>query len=217
MSDAAWSFFGPGHVARLVALGRRVIVPDHRGHGASDAPREESAYAGDAIARDVDTLRATLGIEDHDLVGYSMGARTAVRLLVRGARPRRVVLGGAGDALVLGTPLFRSERFDRLISTEGRSGVPGDAETWAWAHHAGFDLGAMRALVAAMVPTTVAELRAIDLPALVVMGTDDDTVGSGERLAGLLTNGTYRTVPGDHVQAGLSAAFGEAIAEFVQA
>ena len=217
MSTAAWSWFGPGHVARLVALGRRVIAPDLRGHGDSDAPTDPAAYKDDAIAHDIETLLGTLGVGDHDLVGYSMGARTAVRLLVRGARPRRAVLGGAGDALVLDSPILRPDRFDRLLATKGQSGVLGDAQTWAWAHHAGFDLHAMRALTVAIVPTTVAELRAIDVPSVVVMGTEDNTVGSGQRLAGLLAHATFRSIGGDHVQAGQASAFGELVAEFLRA
>ena len=194
-----------------------VIAPDLRGHGDSDAPTDPAAYKDDAIAHDIDTLLGTLGVRDHDLVGYSMGARTAVRLLVRGARPRRAVLGGAGDALVLDSPILRPDRFDRLLATQGQSGVLGDAQTWAWAHHAGFDLHAMRALTAAIVPTTVAELRAIDVPSVVVMGTEDNTVGSGQRLAGLLGHATFRSIGGDHVQAGQTSAFGELVAEFLRA
>jgi len=217
MSDGAWSWFGPGHVARLVALGRRAIVPDLRGHGSSDAPHDVAAYADDAIAHDVETLLTHLAIAEYDLVGYSMGARTAIRLMVRGARPGRAVLGGAGDALIFGSPLLRSERFDRLIATEGRSGVAGDAETWQWTRHAGFDLRAMRALVAAIVPTSETDLGAIEIPSLVVMGDADQTVGSGERLSQLLPRASFRSVPGDHVQAGLSAEFGQELAEFLRA
>ena len=32
------------------------------------------------------------------IAGFSLGARTAVRMLVRGARPRRLALGGMGDS-----------------------------------------------------------------------------------------------------------------------
>ncbi len=55
------------------------------------------------------------------------------------------------------------------------------------------------------------------LKRLVVIGSEDDTVGSGERLAAMLRRASSRLGRGDHVQAGLSGAFGDAVAEFVDA
>ena len=37
-----------------------------------------------------------LGLTDYDLAGYSLGGRTALRMLVNGATPKRVVLSGMG-------------------------------------------------------------------------------------------------------------------------
>jgi len=215
MSDAAWAWFGPGHAPRVVASGRRVIAPDLRGHSASDAPREAEAYAGEAMVRDVETLLRQLDVTDPDVAGYSMGGRVAIRWMVRGARPRRAVLGGVGDALVMGTPLLGVERFERLIRTEGHSGRPDDAAAWAWMAHGGFDPHAMLAVVRGLVPTTAEELARVTAPSLVVLGTADETVGSAERLAALLGCAAVRRIPGDHVQAGLSRAFGDAVVEFI--
>ena len=215
MSDGAWAWFGPGHAARLVANGRRVIAPDFRGHSSSDAPREDSAYAGEAIVRDVEALLAELGVVDPDVAGYSLGARMAIRWMVRGAKPGRAVLGGVGDSLVLGSPLLGVERFERILATEGRSGRPDDAAAWAWMAHGGFDPRTMLALVRGLVATDPAQLASIDVPALVVIGSDDTTVGSAERLASLMPRASLRTIAGDHVQAGLSAAFGDALVEFI--
>jgi len=44
-----------GLVRALRVSGARVILPDMRGFGASDKPREQVAYADSAMARDVDT------------------------------------------------------------------------------------------------------------------------------------------------------------------
>ena len=215
MSDVAWSWFGPGHVTRLVALGRRVIAPDLRGHSSSDAPHDEAAYASDALARDLEALLSALGVGTPDVAAYSLGARTAIRWMLRGARPRRAVLGGIGDTLVFGSPLLRVERFDRLLATQGRSGLADDAATWAWMTHGGFDPRAMRALAAGLVPITADELASIDVPVRLVIGADDRSVGSATRLAALLPRASLAVIPGDHVQAGLSAAFGATIAEHV--
>jgi len=46
----------PGVVRALLAAGARTILPDMRGFGASDKPREKSAYENSAMARDVISL-----------------------------------------------------------------------------------------------------------------------------------------------------------------
>jgi pimeloyl-ACP methyl ester carboxylesterase len=217
MSSAAWAWFGPGHVAKLTSHGRRAIVQELRGHASSDAPHDPAAYAGDALAHDLEILLAHLRVDEVDLVGYSLGARTAIRFLVRGARPGRVVLGGTGDALVTSDGSAMADRFDRLIATDGQTNDPSEAQTWSWLTYGGFDPLAMRALARGLIATSPAELAAIDVPALVVIGDADTGVGSAERLAALLGNAYVRTIPGDHVQAGLSAAFLDATVAFLDA
>ena len=44
-----------GLIPVLLAAGARVIVPDMRGFGASDKPRDEAAYANSAMARQMDS------------------------------------------------------------------------------------------------------------------------------------------------------------------
>ena len=74
-------------VARPLALKRRVIALDARGHGGSDwAP--DAAYAGDAHFADVATALDALGIGRCTLAGYSMGGSVAI--LVAGALQERV-------------------------------------------------------------------------------------------------------------------------------
>jgi pimeloyl-ACP methyl ester carboxylesterase len=51
----------PGLVRALLAAGARTILPDIRGFGASDKPREKTAYEHSAVARDVDALIDTSG------------------------------------------------------------------------------------------------------------------------------------------------------------
>ena len=57
-------------------------LPDPRGFGASDKPGEKTAYADSAMARDVLALIEYLGLHAADVMGFSMGAGTAARLLV---------------------------------------------------------------------------------------------------------------------------------------
>jgi len=96
MSSARANWFSPRLAQALAAAGHRVIAPDCRGHGDSDAPVEPGAWPPDVMTDDVLALVRGLELEDFDLAGYSMGARTAVRACARGLRPRRLVTGGMG-------------------------------------------------------------------------------------------------------------------------
>jgi pimeloyl-ACP methyl ester carboxylesterase len=110
-------FFGPGLAYQEVGQGRplvllhgfggdgslwrpfpgfRVILPDFRGHGSSAQPLDKEFYPPDVLADDGLALIEHLGLDDYDLGGYSLGARIVVRMLVRGARPRRAIVGGQG-------------------------------------------------------------------------------------------------------------------------
>src|SRR5215469_10938271 len=88
----------PGVVSALVAAGARAILPDMRGHGASDKPREKSAYENSAMARDVLALIEHLRLDSVDVIGFSMGAGTAARLLLlRPPQVKSAILAGFGD------------------------------------------------------------------------------------------------------------------------
>ena len=91
-SDAETNWMKFGHAGDDRGGGFRVIMPDLRAHGQSAKPHDPAAYPPDILAKDDLALIAHLGLEDWDLGGYSLGARTAVRMLVRRARaaPARV-------------------------------------------------------------------------------------------------------------------------------
>lgn len=58
----------------LVAAGYKVIAPDLRGYGKTEAPGSEDAYAMDALRADVVGLLDSLGIERVLLVGHDWGS-----------------------------------------------------------------------------------------------------------------------------------------------
>ena len=96
----------PGLIHALLAAGARAIVPDMRGFGASGKPREQSAYEDSAMARDVVALIAHLGLTALDVVGFSMGAGTAARLLLlHPPEVKSAILAGVGDYLIEDTPM----------------------------------------------------------------------------------------------------------------
>src|ERR1044072_5126 len=101
MSSADVNWIKYGTAQRLADAGFRCIMPDLRGHGDSAAPTDASAYPRDILVRDNAGIIAALGLIDYDLCGYSLGARTSVKLVIDGAAPRRLIVSGMGlDGLI---------------------------------------------------------------------------------------------------------------------
>lgn len=97
---------------RLVAEGRQVVAPDHRGHAASDwAPAGTTYHFWDYVG-DVDAIVASLG-EPVDLVGHSMGGTMAT--LFAATRPeavrRLVLVEGLGPPDLTGTATARAVQY----------------------------------------------------------------------------------------------------------
>jgi proline iminopeptidase len=57
---------------------RELILPDTRGTGESESPADPATYRCDQLARDVEALRAELGLERVDLLGHSAGGNVAL-------------------------------------------------------------------------------------------------------------------------------------------
>jgi pimeloyl-ACP methyl ester carboxylesterase len=88
----------PDYLGDLGGLGgsRELILPDTRGTGESAAPADPATYRCDQLARDVEALRAELGLERIGLLGHSAGGSVALRYAA--AYPERI------DHLVLLSP-----------------------------------------------------------------------------------------------------------------
>jgi pimeloyl-ACP methyl ester carboxylesterase len=214
-SDADTNWIRFGHAAAIAKRGFRVIMPDLRGHGQSARPHEASAYPPDILAKDGLALIAHLGLEDHDLGGYSLGARTSVRMVVAGARPRRLIVSGMGIEGLLGTGA-RAAHFKTILKglgTHQRGSPEWMAE--AFLKTTGGDPDALLPLLDSFVDTEEAELRAIAMPTLVLSGADDHDNGSAEALAAALADATYLEVPGNHMSAVTRPDLGIAIADFL--
>src|SRR2546421_4883428 len=91
-----------GQAETIAARGYRVILPDFRGHGRSAKPHDAAAYPLDVLTDDGFALLEHLGLDDYDLGGYSLGARIVVRMLARGATPRRAGVAAQGLRQSLG-------------------------------------------------------------------------------------------------------------------
>ena len=214
-SDADMNWIKFGHAARIAREGFRVITPDLRAHGKSSRPHGVEYYPKGILARDLRELVAHLGLEEFDLGGFSLGARTTVEGVGEGLRPRRAILGGAGleglrnwkrrknffveaidmfetaqrgDPHWLSIQFMKSQKVDRVASLQ---------------------------LLESFEDAFVAWLDAFTMPTLVVCGSEDDDNGSAEELANVLPNAVFREVPGTHMSSVTKPQFGETIAEFL--
>lgn len=214
-STATVNWVRYGHAREIAARGFRVIMPDLRGHGDSDKRHDAGAYPPDVLADDGFALVSHLGLTDYDLGGYSLGARTTIRMLVRGATPRRAILGGMGLAGLVDTA-HRGDFFRRVLTQLGtfeRSSGEWMAE--AFLKTVGGDPVALLRVLDTFVDTAEEELADVNVPTLVVIGAEDHDNGSAEALAALLPNGRRVVVPGNHMSAVTKVDLGEAIGEFL--
>lgn len=214
-SDAETNWIRYGHAAAIAARGFRAIMPDLRAHGESAKPHEAAAYPPDILASDGLALIAHLGLGDYDLGGYSLGARTSVRMVALGATPGRLAIGGMGLEGLTSTGA-RSGHFKTILKGLG-SHERGSPE-WlaeAFLKTTGGDPEALLPLLDSFVDTSAAQLAAMAMPALVVSGAEDRDNGSAAALAALLPAGTYVEVPGNHMSAVVKPDLGRAIADFL--
>jgi pimeloyl-ACP methyl ester carboxylesterase len=94
--STATTMVSAGIAGRMAGRGHRVIMPDLRGHGDSDRPHHAAAWPPDVLADDGLALIEQFGVTGYDLGGYSLGGRTVIRILARGATPGRAIVGGQG-------------------------------------------------------------------------------------------------------------------------
>ncbi|MDB6087253.1 MAG: hydrolase [Gammaproteobacteria bacterium] len=204
-----------GHAATIAARGYRVIMPDLRGHGDSAKSHDAESYPPDVLADDGFALVEQLALTDYDLGGYSLGARTTVRMLARGATPGRAVLAGMGFEGIVHTA-GRGAHFRRILTNLGTFN-PGSVEWMAEAFLKTVDGDpvALLHILDTFVDTPREALARIGMPTLVLVGAKDDDNGSAEELAAALPDGRYAVVPGNHMSAVTKPELGAAIAGFL--
>lgn len=215
-SSAEMNWVKFGHAAKLVDAGFEVIMPDLRAHGDSAMPHDPLAYPDDVLGRDTITMVEALGLTDFDLVGFSLGARTAVRAVMGGLQPRKLVLGGMGlEGLAgwTGRAAFFIDAIDRFDQI--KRGDPAFLPV-QFMKTMQIDREAARLLLQSVADTDLVQLAAIDMPVGVICGAADSDNGSAQKLADALPDAQYIEVPGTHMSSVTEGAFGDAIAAFLK-
>lgn len=206
-----------GWAAQRYALGRqyRLYLVDNRGAGGSDKP--EGPYDLSVMADDAVAVLDAEGIASAHVLGASMGGVIAQLLAVRHAsRVRSLVL----SCTACHHHRWRVELLEgwaELAETSGMRALTTEAVRWLVGprHHARFRLpfgllgplvlnipahafAAQARAIVAMSDDVREQLRDIDVPTLVLVGTQDilTPLSDAEELADLITGSELSIVPG---------------------
>ena len=214
-SSAEVNWIKYGTAAALVEAGFEAIMPDLRAHGQSDAPHDPAAYPEDVLVADALALVETLGLDDYDLAGFSLGARTSVRAVLAGLNPRRLVLGGMGLEGLAGWARRSAHFLDAIdrFGTIERDDPAYLAQNFMKAMK--IDRVAARLLLQSVDDTAAAALDGISMPTLVVCGSEDQYNCSAQSLAERLPDAVYRAIPGTHMSSVTKPELGAAMVDFL--
>ena len=199
----------------ITADGRLVVGPDLRGHGMSDKPHDPAAY-GSHLATDIVNLLDHLDLARVDYVGYSMGARIGLQLILHNPqRIHRAVLGGLGNIGAWSKAQAVAARLRGDVSVND----PVAQFFYAFATLKGQD-NDLEALAACITgPSMVVgdeQLAGIRTPVLLAVGDKDPLAGGAQRLADAIPTSEYVELPGrDHMTAVVSRQFKELAVEFL--
>jgi pimeloyl-ACP methyl ester carboxylesterase len=198
-------------ILQNLARDHRVLALDLRGHGHSDKPHDPRAY--DEIALDVIRLLDHLQIEKSHVVGYSLGGIIVAKLLT--THPQRfasAVLGGAAyrrsrsqradEATEAAAREIEAGVYRALIVSTAPSDEPAPSEEAIRARSreiaASGDVRAHAALMRARRALLVsdAEIAAVRVPSLAVVGAADPAVPRVEAMRKVWPDLHIQVVPG---------------------
>ena len=212
-SSAHMNWLKWGHAEAIAKQGYEVLMPDLRAHGDSAAPQESGSYPSDVLVRDLAALVGHLGLSDFDLGGFSLGARTVLHAVAKGAvEPKRLIVGGMGVAGLTDWKK-RAAHFARVI--DEFDAIPRSDPAWfavQFMKSQKIDRAAARLLIGSFTDLPMAMLDRVTMPTLVICGDEDQDNGSASNLAVRLANATYVEVPGTHMGSVTRRELGRAMA-----
>ncbi|GMN03577.1 alpha/beta fold hydrolase [Erythrobacter sp. MTPC3] len=217
-SSAEMNWTKWGHAAKLAAAEFEAVMLDFRVHGDSASPREPEAYPPGVLIRDVAAFVDYLGLGDgdYDLVGFSLGARTAIHACATNIlHPRRLIACGMGMAGL--TNWQQRAGFFKRVIDEFDTIERGDPAFLSrqFLKSQGVDRVAARLLLDAFEDLDPATLSEISIPTLILCGEKDDDNGSAEDLAARIAGAIYQEVPGGHLDSATKPELGEKIVRFL--
>lgn len=214
-SSAQMNWIKFGHAAKLAEAGFEAIMPDLRAHGASGKPHDPAAYPPDVLVRDVAAVVEELALTEFDLVGFSLGARTAVRAVAKGLKPRRLVIAGMGLEGLAGWARRAAFFIDAIDRADTIKRDDPAFMAAAFMKTMKIDRVAARLLLQSVEDSGPADLAALTMPTLVLCGDRDQDNGSPQALTEALPDARFEEVPGTHMSSVTEPAFGEAIVRFL--
>lgn len=229
----------------LASTRRRVLALDLIGHGASSAPDSVDPYRMDACVRQIHRVLVSLDALPADLLGYSMGGRAALCLLVKHpAALRSALLIGASAGIARdeerAARVAQDEALARRIEEDGLAAfvehwmaLPLFASQARRLSQAALDAArqqrlanqpqglanSLRGMGTGAQPPLHADLGCIQRPVLFAVGDEDAKFGGIARdLASRMQNARVAVVPEAGHAAHLEnpAAFGAIAHEFLQ-
>jgi len=210
---------GPGWIRLLAENGFRVIALDNRGHGASEKLYDPEAYTGPTMAEDARRLLDHLGIEQADVLGYSMGARIAAFLGLRHPeRVRSAIFAGLGANMVYG--VGDPKPIAAALLAEDASLVA-DPNARAFRIFADVTKSDRRALAACIMASRDRipghEIATFGRPVLVAVGTEDTVAGPAKPLVDAIPGAEALDIPGrDHMKAVGDRVFKNGVLSFLE-
>src|SRR5690242_11387614 len=216
-SDYRLNWVGTRWQETLTGAGFRVIGIDCRGHGHSDKPHAEAAYGVDLMAGDVIGVLDDLAVDASAFLGYSMGARIGLQVVLD--HPRRVtraVLGGIGSAGAIDHAAQIARAF--RISEPTDDPIAQSFYNFASARPTN-DMQALAACIvglkADVQPDRLAKIRT---PILIVVGDRDEIATGAPELVELIPSSRLVTIANrDHMSAVPARGFKQAALEFLTA
>jgi pimeloyl-ACP methyl ester carboxylesterase len=216
-SDYRLNWVGTRWQEALTTAGFRIFGLDCRGHGHSDKPHDRAAYAVEIMATDVTRLLDHVGVPSAGYLGYSMGARIGLQVVLDfPKRVQRAVLGGIGTSGAIARADAIAEAFLRGEPTDDP--VAQTFYRFASARPTN-DLEALAACITGLQPKAdPARLSAIQTPILIVVGDRDELAPDAPELVELISSSRLVVIQGrDHMGAVPAREFKEAAIEFLSA
>ncbi len=220
VANAEANWLATGVIDALLDAGRRVVAPDARGHGHSEKPHDPARYGEQRMAKDLAVLLDTIGAEQIDLVGYSMGAVVSLLFASGEERVRRLVVGGVGSGVVeCGGVDRRAVSNDSIIEALSATDLASIASPEAAAFRTLADaLGADRKALVAQATSVYRGGVALDriaAPTLILAGEDDPLAVRPEVLADAIPNAVLQLLAGNHIEALGDPRFARSIVGFL--